>query len=67
MKRDYLEAECRAAQVEPRKQNAFKRLHLNVWTRTTDVWIPIEWWKACPALPPAEALAGLPVAGGLDL
>ena len=41
VKRDYLEAECRAAVAEPRKQNAFKRLHLNVWTRTTEVWIPI--------------------------
>ena len=67
VKRDYLEAECRAAQVEPRKQNAFKRLHLNVWTRTTDVWIPVEWWKACPALPHVDSLVGLPVAGGLDL
>jgi phage terminase large subunit-like protein len=43
VKRDHLEAECRAAQVEPLEQNAFKRLHLNVWTRTPDVWIPIEW------------------------
>jgi phage terminase large subunit-like protein len=65
VKRDYLEAECRAAVAEPRKQGAFKRLHLNVWTRTTEVWIPPEWWKACPRLP--ETLAGLPVAGGLDL
>ncbi len=67
VKRDYLEAECRAAIAEPRKQNAFKRLHLNLWTNTTDVWIPIEWWKACPSLPAAETLADLPVAGGLDL
>ena len=66
VKRDYLEAECRAAVAEPRKQNAFKRLHLNVWTRQSEVWIPIEWWNACPALVPA-ALAGLPVAAGLDL
>ena len=29
------------------------------------VWIPVEWWKACPRLP--DSLAGLPVAGGLDL
>lgn len=65
VKRDYLEAECRAAIAEPRKQGAFKRLHLNVWTRTTEVWIPVEWWKACPRLP--DSLAGLPVAGGLDL
>jgi phage terminase large subunit-like protein len=65
VKRDYLEAECRAAVAEPRKQGAFKRLHLNVWTRTTEVWIPAEWWKSCPPLPPS--LAGLPVAGGLDL
>ncbi len=29
--------------------------------------IPIAWWKACPSLLAAETLAGLPVAGGLDL
>jgi phage terminase large subunit-like protein len=65
VKRDYLEAECRAAIAEPRKQGAFKRLHLNVWTRQSEVWIPVEWWKACPPLP--ASLTGLPVAGGLDL
>ena len=67
VKRDYLEAECRAAQAEPRKQGAFKRLHLNIWTRTTEVWIPIEWWMDCPPLPGPESLVGRPVAGGLDL
>ncbi|MCK6478588.1 MAG: terminase large subunit [Planctomycetaceae bacterium] len=67
VKRDYLEAECRAAQAEPRKQGAFKRLHLNIWTRTNEVWIPIEWWKDCPSLPGPESLVKRPVAGGLDL
>jgi phage terminase large subunit-like protein len=67
VKRDYLETECRAAVVEPRKQGAFKRLHLNVWTRTSEIWIPSEWWRDCPALPTEDLLAKLPVAGGLDL
>jgi phage terminase large subunit-like protein len=67
VKREYLAAECRAAVAEPRKLNAFKRLHLNIWTRQREVWIPVEWWTACPALPPADVLSRLPVAGGLDL
>lgn len=45
---------------EPRKQNAYKRLHLNLWTQQQTAWIPLEWWDACrvprsvgdePALP----------------
>ena len=67
VKREYLAAECRAAVAEPRKQNAFKRLHLNIWTRQREVWIPVEWWKDCPALPAGDVLPTLPVAGGLDL
>ena len=66
VKRDYLEAECRAALAEPRKQNTFKRLHLNIWTAQDKIWIPIEAWDACQGQPddPAGAVA---VAAGMDL
>jgi phage terminase large subunit-like protein len=67
VKLDYLETECRAAIEEPRKQNSFKRLHLNIWTQTRDAWIPIEWWRACPGLPSAELLARAPATLGVDL
>lgn len=43
----YIEDEVRAAQNDPRKQNAFKNLHLNIWTQQAQVWIPLEWWDAC--------------------
>jgi phage terminase large subunit-like protein len=32
---------------EPRKQNSFKQLHLNIWTQQQTVWIPLEAWDAC--------------------
>lgn len=41
----------RASQLEAiqsaRKQNAFLRKHLNVWTNTAVAWIPIEAWIRC--------------------
>lgn len=68
VKRDAIEAECRAAQNEPRKRNDFLRYHLNRWTQQATAWIPIEWWDACdePVLLD-ETLAERPVYGGLDL
>lgn len=59
--------EVARAEIEPRRQGAFKRLHLNMWTRTTEVWIPIEWWNACPPISPEDQLAARPVAAGIDL
>jgi len=72
VKEDYILGEINAAKKEPRKQNSFKQLHCNIWTQQAKLWIPIENWDAC-ALSPEEwtkilsALAGKPVAGGLDL
>lgn len=62
-----LEQECRAAIAEPRKQAAFQQLHLNQWTSTSEVWIPIEWWTDCPPLPADDVLVKAPVVAGLDL
>lgn len=68
VKVEYLEGEIRAAKINPRKQNAIKQLHGNVWTQQQKLWIPIEKWDACKADDWNEAdLIGLPVAAGLDL
>lgn len=67
VKTDYLTNEVRAALKDPRKQNAFKRLHGNIWTQQAKLWIPIEKWDACKTEVNEDALIGLPVAGGMDL
>ena len=65
VKRDALEAECRAAAAEPRKLNDFMRYHLNRWVNQAVAWIPVDWWDACEAPPAFEP--GLVVGCGLDL
>jgi len=44
---DYMRAECKAAQEEPRKRNAFLRLDLDQWTESRTVWIAPEAWAEC--------------------
>lgn len=67
VKIDYLEAACLQAQHEPRRQNSFKRLHLNIWTQQHEVWIPLHEWDACTRAVSASAAPGAVVAAGLDL
>ncbi len=67
VKRDALEAECVAAQNEPRKLNDFLRFHLNRWVNQATAWIPIDWWDGCKGDLDLEALTSLSVFGGLDL
>ncbi len=67
VKYEYLRNEIVAAIKEPRKQNTFKQLHLDVWTQQAKLWITIESWDACKVEIYPENLRGLPVAAGLDL
>ena len=67
VKQAFLEAACREAQLEPRKQNAFKRLHLNIWPDQHQVWIPLEEWDACAGTLGASEAKPVAVAAGLDL
>jgi phage terminase large subunit-like protein len=67
VKADAIEAECRAAQNEPRKLNDFLRYHLNRWVNQTTAWIPIDWWDACQVPLADVELAALPVFAGLDM
>lgn len=65
VKLDAIEAECRAAQNEPRKLNDFLRFHLNRWVNQATAWIPVDWWDACDRSLPD--LTDVPVFAGLDM
>ena len=64
---EYMQAECAAAQAEPRKRNSFLRLELNIWTESRTVWIAPETWETCRREEPATDLAKLQCCAGLDL
>ncbi len=67
VKADAVETECLEATSDPRKQNDFKRYHLNVWVNQATAWIPIEWWDACEGPLDEAELVTLECAAGLDL
>lgn len=67
VKADAIEAECRAAQIEPRKLNDFLRFHLNRWVNQATAWIPVDWWDACEVQLSDAELVELAVFGGLDM
>jgi phage terminase large subunit-like protein len=67
IKRDYLEQECRRAREMPAYENAFKRLHLNIWTESETRWLPMERWDACGAAVEPAGLRGRPCFVGVDL
>lgn len=58
-------ADCKEAQENPRKENAFKRYRLNVWTEQAERWLSMADWDACPIDMPE--LDGCDCYGGLDL
>lgn len=67
VKLDDLRRKCEKAKQLPGAQNAFKRLHLNVWTEVNERWIEAEAWDACGFEVDADELAGRNCFGGLDL
>lgn len=71
VKPDDLAAKCERARQMPAAQNAFQRLHLDVWTQQVDRWIDLELWEANRGeYSPEELeheLEGAECYGGLDL
>lgn len=66
--RDFLAKMAAEAKANPRAENTFKRLHLDLWTEQAVRWVPLAAWDACPSAPIDEAaLAGRECFGGLDL
>ena len=62
-----LERKCRKARHTPSAQNAFMRLHLDVWTEQADRWISIAQWRACARPLDPVTLEGRECFGGLDI
>lgn len=67
VKVDDLQRKAEQAQRMPAAQNAFKRLHLNVWTQQSDRWIDLSLWDENAGEVDEEELAGRLCYGGLDL
>ena len=64
---DYLEKACAKAKELPRFTNEFKRLHLNLRTEQSELWIPLDKWDACKSEYDAADLEGKECFAGLDL
>ena len=64
----YFENEIQEIKNDPSKVNTFKRLHLNIWTSTTQSWHVADIWDDCDIKPiDPDELKGRPCFGGLDL
>lgn len=67
VKLDDLERKCAKAKSVPGEQNAFLRLHLDVWTQQDTRWLDIDVWNEGGAEIDEETLKGRECFGGLDL
>ena len=63
VKVDDLERKCAKAQLVPAEQNAFQRLHLNVWTDQVTRWLSTEIWDEGSL--PSGALTNRPCYAGV--
>jgi len=64
---DYVRKEAKKAGVVPSAENAFKRLHLSIWTEQATRWLPMVDWRLCATQVDEEALEGRDCFAGLDL
>lgn len=62
----YLVDECEQAKKNPRKENTFRRLHLNQWTSQETRWISMLEYDDCWGSP-GDLDPSLPSWGGLDM
>jgi phage terminase large subunit-like protein len=67
VKEDDLARKAERAAHLPAQQNAFKRLHLDVWTQQTDRWIDLDLWDQNAGVVDEDDLVGRLCYGGLDL
>ena len=66
-KKEYFETEVRKCQANPRQLNTFLRLHLNIWTSSSEAWISDEEFMKGAAAFDEEKIKHLPAYIGLDL
>lgn len=64
---DDLRRKAKKAKEQPAALNAFKRLHLNIWTESETLWLDLAKWDACKAPRTFDELVGQECYGGLDL
>lgn len=62
-----LRDEVQLAIESPLEQNKFKRLHLNIWTQQSVLWLDMDKWDACSTPVDEKALEGKEAFGGLDM
>ena len=67
VKPDDLARKAAKAKHLPAAQNAFKRLHLNLWTQQSDRWIDVALWNENAGAVVEAELEGRLCYGGLDL
>jgi phage terminase large subunit-like protein len=67
VKPDDLQRKADKATKLPAAQNAFLRLHLNVWTQQSDRWIDLDLWDENAGEVCEDDLKGRRCYGGLDL
>jgi len=63
----YMEKEAERAKRVPGRQNAFKRLHLNIWTEQSERWLDLDEWRSLATQLRLEDMTETPVWTGLDL
>ena len=63
----HMEARITEARNAPKKQNSFKRYHLNIWVNADESWMPQAKWHACRGEFAASDLVGKECFAGLDL
>jgi len=63
----YFKSKAKRAKLMPSQLDAFKRLHLNIWTSGVSSWIPVEEWKKCEVGATLEDMAGRECFVGGDL
>ena len=66
VKLDDLQRKAEKAKELPSAQNAFKQLHLDIWTEQAKRWLNLSVWDACEERERPN-LAHQPCYGGLDL
>lgn len=67
VKLDDLERKCEKAKQVPGEQNAFLRLHLDIWTQQDTRWLDVDLWDENAGAVDTEALRGRECWAGLDL
>lgn len=67
VKLDDLQRKAKRAKGMPSQLNAFLQKHLDVWTESEEIWIPLEKWDKCFREFDEEILRGKVCYSGIDL